>query len=194
MEVCKHSLGDQAVIMPSHQPEFCLGARVRCNHYEMGWNGVLFWIHQVPNCCCLSGYFTWVWSSCSQQPAWQVPPTWNSPSHTRASSQSCFSCLLVFVPSFSTLLFFNCVCQCSQPYQFAIGHLLPLPFVALRLASVCSLALFFFFRPEERGENPDECSPKDDKRQTDSVICSTWPLLSFPFLLLTHARLHRAPH
>lgn len=43
MEVCKHSLGDQAVIMPSHQPEFCLGARVRCNHYEMGlkWSSLL---------------------------------------------------------------------------------------------------------------------------------------------------------
>jgi len=23
MEVCKHALGDQAVIMPIHQPEFC---------------------------------------------------------------------------------------------------------------------------------------------------------------------------
>lgn len=34
MEVCKHSLGDQAVIMPIHQPEFCRGARVRRNHYE----------------------------------------------------------------------------------------------------------------------------------------------------------------
>lgn len=36
MEVYKHSLGDQAVIMPSHQPELCCGARVRHNHYEEG--------------------------------------------------------------------------------------------------------------------------------------------------------------
>lgn len=96
--------------------------------------------------------------------------------------------LVVFSFSFS-MPFFNCTCQCSQPYRFALGQLVLLPFVGLRLASVCSLTLFFFFRFGERGENPDECSPKDDKRQTDSMICSTCPLLSFLFLLLRHARL-----
>lgn len=110
-------------------------------------------------------------------------------SHTRASSQPLqrsFSFLCHHFQRFSSLI----VCQSSQPYWFALGHLLPLPFVALRLASVCSLASFFFFRPEKQGENLDECLPKDDKRQTDSMICSTCPLLSFPFLLLTHARMH----
>ncbi len=35
MEVCKHSLGDQDVIMPSHQSEFFV-CRVRHNYYEEG--------------------------------------------------------------------------------------------------------------------------------------------------------------
>lgn len=162
--------------------------RVRRNHYEEGWNGVHFRIHQVPNCCCLSGYFTCEWFSCSQQPAWQVPPTRNGPPHTRALSHGCLAVLWFL--SFSALLLFNCAYQCSQPLQFCARSSPPAAVCFFRLASVCSLALFFLFRPGERGENPDECSPKDDKRQTDSVICSTCPLLSFPFLLLTHARLH----
>jgi len=72
-------------------------------------------------------------------PVGNVPTTRNrlaqEPRHSR------FSCLLVFFflchhfQRFSSLI----VRQSSQPYQFALGHLLPLPFVPLRLASVCSL-------------------------------------------------------
>ncbi len=115
-------------------------------------------------------------------------PTRNGPPHTRALSHGCLAVLWFL--SFSALLLFNCAYQCSQPLQFCARSSPPAAVCFFRLASVCSLALFFLFHPGERGENPDECSPKDDKRQTDSVICSTCPLLSFPFLLLTHARLH----
>lgn len=181
MEVCKHSLGDQAVIMPNHQPDFRVRSQTQPLRGGMKWSSLsdssstklllLVWVlylstgpaahNNLPDKCHL--------------------PEWSALSH---------GCLAVlwFLP-FSTLLLFNCAYQCSQPQQFCARSSLPAVVCCFRLASVCSLALFFF-GPGERGENPDECSPKDDKRQTDSVICSTCPLLSFPFLLLTHACLH----